>query len=133
MTVLQTVSHSSFRALQTRRQSHVIYRCVFIALGGKLRSRKSDCSVNLLNFLTCVGRDVLNLICPQCPSLSFRLMSDLKGHLETEHGINDMAPDDDPLDRTDDPSDEEDIEPEETDDLKEKVVSWILFRHVSAI
>ena len=60
-------------------------------------------------------------------------MSDLKGHLETEHGINDMAPDDDPLDRTDDPSDEEDIEPEETDDLKEKVVSWILFRNVSAI
>ena len=99
----------------------------------KLRSCDIDCGVKLLNFFPCAGRDVLNLICPQCPSLSFRLMSDLKGHLETEHGINDMAPDDDPLDRTDDPSDEEDIEPEETDDLKEKVVSWILFRHVSAI
>ena len=38
-----------------------------------------------------LGRNVLSLICPQCPSLSFRLLSDLRGHLETQHGLKDMS------------------------------------------
>jgi len=71
-----------------------------------------------LTYCRISGREVLNLICPQCPSLSFRLMSDLKRHLETEHGMKDMS-----ADLADDPSDEEDNEQEETDSSKEKVVS----------
>ena len=38
-----------------------------------------------------LGRNVLSLICPQCPSLSFRILSDLRGHLETQHGLKNMS------------------------------------------
>ena len=69
-----------------------------------------------------IGREVLNLICPQCPALSFRQLSDLKGHLDTEHGIKDMA-----IDELSDVEDNEDIQQEDgqqQDILNEKVVIY---------
>ena len=87
-------------------------------------------------------REVLNLICPECPSLSFRLLSDLKGHLESQHGMKDMSDgqldisngqmdmSDGQMDNEDGQSDEEEDQMEEEqgldlDGLKAKVVSLI--------
>jgi len=77
------------------------------------------------------GREVLSLICPQCPSLSFRLLSDLRGHLESQHGMKDIINNEGHTDTGDGQTDDEDetmedeVEENETsDNLKAKVVIY---------
>ena len=75
---------------------------------------------------------MLSLICPQCPSLSFRLLSDLRGHLESQHGMKDIINNEGQGDgQTDDEDEamEDEIEENETSDgLKAKVVIFSLLQ-----
>ena len=74
---------------------------------------------------------MLSLICPQCPSLSFRLLSDLRGHLESQHGMKDIINNEGQGDgQTDDEDEamEDEIEENETSDgLKAKVVFFFCY------
>jgi hypothetical protein len=47
-------------------------------------------------------REVHELICPNCPSLTFATVTELRGHLESSHGLTNIRQDDLSMEETDD-------------------------------